>query len=46
MLSDVNSGSRTREYKKQPQKSKFSYYVRDQFQPLQKQKDNIERLLK
>lgn len=28
------------------QKSKFSYYVRDQFQPLQRQKDNIEKLLR
>lgn len=28
------------------QSTKFSYYVRDQFQPLQRQKDNIEKLLK
>jgi hypothetical protein len=27
------------------QSTKFSYYVRDQFQPLRRQKDNIEKLL-
>lgn len=46
-LSSVKTNSKKKDKEKpQTQSSKFSYYVRDQFQPLQKQKDNIEKLLR